>query len=562
MPIIQSSATQSHKGSAANEDRGSFISSSGSPSMFSRKTASSFRTSMRSLSNDSDSDAGSDAGTPTTTTPTYTSTSASTTPSKGNSNTEKFGNNRRSEVERNLDMTEKIAEIIGEDSDIDPVNYFPPSQYMFNVKNKSHEVVDVMNYTLSLPQKIFLFLELPDCCILGQYFSFLMLITIAISCVSFVMSSIDSFRYTPSSCDKPACENDANLCPNTTICEPVEADYFFIVETCCVIIFTFDYVLRMSTVSFVPPRLSHLLPQRVKHADPAHRKEFPDPEYTWYHKLWKYGTKPFNIIDLVAIAPYYISFGAKVGSSFVILRVLRLIRVFRILKSKNVRTGLKIIQKALMASVPALSILSFLTLLLVLLFGSLIYFFEGGDFTVDESFPEGAYVRWNVNHSEKEESPFSSILLSIYWAVVTATTVGYGDFYPTTNLGRVTAVCLMYLGIIAIALPISIVGSNFDREYQAVHGKDNDEDKPIYNGTKEEKRQQMMSHMQEMSDMMQQINSRMELISEILVEEMEEDKVEDYRLSVMRLSGMRKSSSSGESEEQVTRNKILEMSSK
>ena len=257
-----------------------------------------------------------------------------------------------------------------------------------------------------------------------------------------------------------------------------------------------------------------------------------------------------------------------VGSSFVILLVLRLIRVFRILKSKNVRVGLKIIQKALMASLPALSILSFLTLLLVLLFGSLIYFCEGGDFTVNAANPEGAYVRWNVDGSEKEQSPFSSILVSIYWAIVTATTVGYGDFYPTTALGRVTAICLMYLGIIAIALPISIVGSNFDREYQLVHHKEDDDEEGEYNGSKAENRTKILKQMKEMTETMQNISSRMEVIGTYLLEcEKEENEKEDLRLSFASPKCLSKCHSVGDQEagdhdddSSGTMNKILELS--
>lgn len=409
---------------------------------------------------------------------------------------------------------------------------FPPDEYVFKIKGHKSEKVKEVVYKLTLAQKIFLFLEIPDCCVLAKYSSFLMLITIAVSCICFVLSSVDRFRYTPSTCDDPACDDDPTLCPDSQICEPVEDDYFFALETYCIIIFTIDYVLRISTVVTVPPRLSRLLPRYIKHQDPG-APHIPDPDYTWKEKLWKYGTKAFNIIDLVAILPYYISFGVDVGSGFVILRVLRLIRVFRILKSKSVRVGLKIIQKALTQSIPALSILTFLTLLLVLLFGSLIFFFEGGKFTVNDDYPEGAYLRWNVDHSAKEESPFSSILVSIYWAIVTATTVGYGDFYPTTGLGRVTAVFLMYMGIIAIALPISIVGSNFDREYQLVHNAP-EEDSEKFSGSRRNMRKEMLKELAELTETMKNISTRVDIIKKHLVDDSkDEDESESSELELL-----------------------------
>ena len=419
------------------------------------------------------------------------------------------------------DVAQMILDKVDEEGGTPPSTFLPPDHFMFNVVSSEKDLVEVVKYELSLCQKIFMFLEDPDICILAGYYSYLMMITIAVSCVCFVMSSVETFKHSPSSCKSPACENDPTLCPNQTICEPIEDDYFFIFETVCVIIFTVDYILRMITVPFVPPRLSRILPRHIKHQSSTQQR-VPDPEYSWYVKIWKYGTKAFNIIDFAAILPYYLSFGVEVGSSLVILRVLRLVRVFRVLKSKSIRTGLKIIQKALSASIPALVILSFLTVLMVLLFGSLIFFCEGGDFTVNDEYPDGAYLRWNVDESVKEQSPFSSILVSIYWAIVTATTVGYGDFYPTSPLGRFTAVCLMYIGIVAIALPISIVGSNFDREYIAVHNKKSTVEAP-YSGTKVENRREMLQHMKEMSEAIKSINARIDIISQRLLEEEEND---------------------------------------
>lgn len=480
-------------------------------------------------------------------------------------------------------IANKIMEVTGEGHA--PTSYFPPNKYDFTLKNKNNDVVEEMSFTLSLPQKIFLFLERSDCCVLAQYSSYIMMLTIVVSCVCFVLSSVDDFRYTPSSCDHPACENDETLCPNTTICEPVQNDFFSVIETCCVIIFTLDYGLRMVTVPFVPPRLAHLLPAD---ADPdlTHQEDEDrnsngnkpkakgggnDPEFTWYHKLWAYGTKPFNVIDALAIIPYYIAhLAADFGSEFIILRVLRLVRVLRILKSKSMRTGFTIIQKALLASIPALSILYFLSMLLVLLFGSIIYFCEVGEFTVNDAFPEGAYIRWNIDWSEKEQSPFSSILLSIYWAIVTATTVGYGDFYPTTTLGRITAICLMYVGIIAISLPISIVGSSFDREYRLVHHDPEDEvnkhDNNKYSGTKAENRREMMKNMKEIAQTMQDISTRMEIIGAHLLEESlreDEDEDESLTLSFAAVASAAPPKKSSAPPEVLcsTKNKILEMTS-
>ena len=130
-----------------------------------------------------------------------------------------------------------------------------------------------------------------------------------------------------------------------------------------------------------------------------------------------------------------------------------------------------------MNSLSAMGILLFFTVLGVILFGSIIFFLEAGTFEVNQEYPEGAFLRWNVLRTDREESPFSSILVSCYWAMVTFTTVGYGDLVPTSPFGRFVALVLMYSGILVLALPISVIGANFQREYERLEGyEDDDED--------------------------------------------------------------------------------------
>lgn len=130
---------------------------------------------------------------------------------------------------------------------------------------------------------------------------------------------------------------------------------------------------------------------------------------------------------------------------------------------------------AMMNSLSAMGILLFFTVLGVILFGSIIFFLEAGTFQVTEEFPDGAFLRWNVKHTDREESPFSSILMSCYWAMVTFTTVGYGDLVPTSPFGRFVALMLMYTGILVLALPISVIGANFQQEYERQREEEEDE---------------------------------------------------------------------------------------
>lgn len=179
-----------------------------------------------------------------------------------------------------------------------------------------------------------------------------------------------------------------------------------------------------------------------------------------------------NIVDLVAILPFYISFVSSSGGSVSIVRILRLARILRVFKVGSLKRYLKLIEKTMVKSLPALGLLLFFAALGVVLFASILYFLEHGSFVVNEDFPEGAFVRWNSLHNAKEESPFRSILTACYWAVVTSTTVGYGDLYPTTDAGRALAIVLMYLGILIIALPVGVVGSSFSKEYEKMLAMD------------------------------------------------------------------------------------------
>lgn len=173
-----------------------------------------------------------------------------------------------------------------------------------------------------------------------------------------------------------------------------------------------------------------------------------------------------NVIDVVAIVPFYIELGTSgSGSSIAIVRVLRLARMLRIFKASKYNEGTKLLSQTILRSLPVLSLLFFFTALGVVLFGSLIFFMEGGKYEVTEEYPNGAYMRSNLIGIQ-EVTPYTSIPVACYWVVVTATTVGFGDLYPTSGGGRLVACFCMYIGLLVLALPITVVGSNFTMVYE------------------------------------------------------------------------------------------------
>lgn len=146
-----------------------------------------------------------------------------------------------------------------------------------------------------------------------------------------------------------------------------------------------------------------------------------------------YATSFFGIVDLLAIIPTYISIIIPGTEYLLVVRVLRILRIFRVLKLVQYMGEALLLMKALRASSRKITVFLFTVLTLVIILGSLMYLIEGA--------PNG----------------FTSIPRSIYWAIVTLTTVGYGDISPQTNMGQMLAAFIMILGYSIIAVPTGIV---------------------------------------------------------------------------------------------------------
>ena len=151
-------------------------------------------------------------------------------------------------------------------------------------------------------------------------------------------------------------------------------------------------------------------------------------------KPMKYALSFYGIVDFLSILPALVILFYTNAHSLMILRGLRLLRVFRILKLSRYLSQSQMIINALKASKEKISVFIVFVLIMVTIFGSLIYLIEG-----------------NVNEG------FDSIPRSIYWSIVTLTTVGYGDISPITPLGQFLASIIMISGYAIIAVPTGIV---------------------------------------------------------------------------------------------------------
>ena len=174
---------------------------------------------------------------------------------------------------------------------------------------------------------------------------------------------------------------------------------FYIAEWFFTILFTIEYIIRL-----------YCVPRPVKYA-----KSF------------------FGIVDLLSFLPTYIDLLIPGTHLFLVVRVLRLLRIFRVLKLVQYIGEAEVLFQAIKSSRRKIFIFMFTVLTLVIILGSIMYVVEG------------------------EQNGFSSIPTSIYWAIVTITTVGYGDIIPTTPIGQLIATFIMFLGFSIIAVPTGII---------------------------------------------------------------------------------------------------------
>jgi voltage-gated potassium channel len=198
-------------------------------------------------------------------------------------------------------------------------------------------------------------------------------------------------------------------------------EFFNIFEIFSVVIFTIEYILRIwSCVT--------------------------DPNYENSAKgRIKYLLTPLAIIDFLAIAPFYAGlFLPAFGLDLRFIRVVRLMRVLRIAKVGRYSTALSLMSHVVSRKKEELIVTFTLLILLLVISSSLMYYIE----------------------NPVQPDVFSSIPATVWWAVVTLTTVGYGDIYPITPLGRVLAAIVAILGIGLFALPAGIIASGFVEEIQ------------------------------------------------------------------------------------------------
>jgi voltage-gated potassium channel len=150
----------------------------------------------------------------------------------------------------------------------------------------------------------------------------------------------------------------------------------------------------------------------------------------------------YGIIDLISILPTYIAFLFPSAQYLIVIRIMRVLRIFRILKLFRYVGEANLLYTALLQARRKIFVFLFSVVNLVIIFGALMFIIEGPD------------------------NGFSNIPQSIYWAIVTITTVGYGDISPQTPFGQLIAGVAMICGYAIIAVPTGIIGAELMNEFQ------------------------------------------------------------------------------------------------
>lgn len=139
----------------------------------------------------------------------------------------------------------------------------------------------------------------------------------------------------------------------------------------------------------------------------------------------------------------------------------RILQLAELFKLQSYQRAVKVISNTILHTYKTFFFLYWFVMLLVVVFGAVMFALERGELTVNDEHPEGEYLRWNIERTYKEVSPFRSLAASMWYTLVSITTVGYGDIVPTTVAGRAIGSFLLLISFLIVALPITVIGEAF-----------------------------------------------------------------------------------------------------
>mmetsp|Transcript_18230 Transcript_18230/g.45288 ORF Transcript_18230/g.45288 Transcript_18230/m.45288 type:complete len:504 (-) Transcript_18230:197-1708(-) len=324
------------------------------------------------------------------------------------------------------------------------------------------EIIDIINEdgsyrvgaTRGFRRRLFLFLTEPSSSWLSAIFFFFLIVAIFMSNLIMILQTMSSFQYRPTECK--FCEEDGGyytsfekgsesvaecVCPLQPIPD-LDRLLGYILN-----FFAVEWTLRV--LSFVP-------------ADPR------SDTMSQLGASLNYLTSTSAIMDALAIWPYYIERVDLPG--LISLRLLRLFRVFQLFRLGSYNSMFCSLMTVLRKSVAFLRLMIVILFFGATIFGSLLFWLEQGEWKYWEATGDFQYIRMSIDGITEEISPFGSIPTAFWWYIVTATTVGYGDYYPTSTAGQWVSAFAMLTGVLVIALPVSVFSDLWSEELKEVKG--------------------------------------------------------------------------------------------
>jgi voltage-gated potassium channel len=209
----------------------------------------------------------------------------------------------------------------------------------------------------------------------------------------------------------------ANVLETDAEIEALSPEFFRAFEVVSVAVFTIEYLLRVWSAA-------------------------EDPRFAGLAGRLTAASRPMALVDLAAFAPFYITLLSPTALDLRYLRVLRLLRIFRLLRSRHIADAFSMLARVIQGKKAEIGVTLAVVGAAMLLSAGLMYLVE----------------------HDQPDSLFTSIPRSMWWAIITITTIGYGDMVPTTALGKVLGGFVGFLGICALALPVGLLSSGFIEE--------------------------------------------------------------------------------------------------
>lgn len=310
------------------------------------------------------------------------------------------------------------------------------------------------NRRRSFCRRLFLFLTEPDTSLGSAVFFFVLIFAICVSNIIMFCQTMDAFQYTPDDCiicggnQTYTFDDDDTVVveDHPCVCQPQPFDYLQHSHHFLMCFFAVEWSLR--ALSFAPSR-----PQR------GILRRFGQ----WMGFL----TSQQMIIDALATWPHFFT---NLPRGFLSLRLLRLFRVFSLVRLGKYNSMFISLTNVLNRSMQYLKLMMLVLAFGAALFGSMMYWLEKGHWQYWEETGQYEFIRISVDGVNKEISPFDSIPSAFWWFMVTATTVGYGDYYPTSTAGKFVGTFAMLAGVLVLAFPVSVFSDLWSEELKKVKG--------------------------------------------------------------------------------------------